>query len=283
MHPTCRGGAAQPLLRGDDLVRVLAGFLALSASTRRSARRLVQHADDPSTASFIAALLLRSRDVHLPVSCSMGSSKMPTEFDLTLQRCEGSLTRGREGRATPSVATLWAVASELGLSWEISSAAAGPRSAPRLSRRRAAPEAWTVITLAGGGVRWERLTVRPDHDVDFISVCTRSAPSRARPMRCRARREGVRLRGQRSAGRPSASTSTDQGRLSITFEPHRPHRLGDQHEPAVASGPAEPPGRRPTPAARRDDRASERMSTTACRARRRRYRPHPRGVVCAAA
>jgi transcriptional regulator with XRE-family HTH domain len=78
------------------------------------------------------------------------------------------------GRARPSVATLWAIVTELGMSLddlfqhaaEESAEDAGPdaHGAPIVTR-----EAREALQLATG-VRWERLTADADPDVDFIWV-----------------------------------------------------------------------------------------------------------------
>jgi transcriptional regulator with XRE-family HTH domain len=75
------------------------------------------------------------------------------------------------GRSRPSVATLWAIVTELGMSLDdlfrpaAESGAGGPRTAaPVVSE--AAREALRLAT----GVRWERLTAAADPDVDFIWV-----------------------------------------------------------------------------------------------------------------
>lgn len=74
-------------------------------------------------------------------------------------------------RATPSVATLWAIATELGLSVADIFDGAEPGLVP--GARRVSPvqphETRSRITLAGG-VRWERLTTEADKEADFLYV-----------------------------------------------------------------------------------------------------------------
>jgi transcriptional regulator with XRE-family HTH domain len=75
-------------------------------------------------------------------------------------------------RATPSVATLWAIAGELGLSVADLFNSAESASSPRGSRRPAPLQPHATrsrITLASG-IRWERLTTEADKDVDFLYV-----------------------------------------------------------------------------------------------------------------
>ncbi len=76
------------------------------------------------------------------------------------------------GRASPSVATLWAVATELGIS--IGDLFNGPEPAvrPAPTPSEAAVQRHgtrKAITLAGG-VRWERLTPSSDEGAEFIHI-----------------------------------------------------------------------------------------------------------------
>src|SRR3954451_23557329 len=72
------------------------------------------------------------------------------------------------GRARPSVATLWAIVTELGMSLDdLFAPERGEAAATRLPVVSA--EAREALQLATG-VRWERLTADPDPDVDFIWV-----------------------------------------------------------------------------------------------------------------
>ncbi len=141
------------------------------------------------------------------------------------------------GRATPSVATLWAIASELGLPvgdlFSDAEAALGASATSTPVQRR---KTRTAITLAGG-VRWERLTARPDHDVDFIYVVypvgSESCPPDA------LSQHGGKEYGYVVSGALGIQIGFDEHVLkagdSITFESHRPHRLwAIGNEPAVA-------------------------------------------------
>jgi transcriptional regulator with XRE-family HTH domain len=78
------------------------------------------------------------------------------------------------GRATPSVATLWSIATELGLPVaDLFSGAGNGGLAGGVPSRAPGPvqprETRKAITLAGG-VRWERLTTTSDQEVDFVHV-----------------------------------------------------------------------------------------------------------------
>jgi transcriptional regulator with XRE-family HTH domain len=90
------------------------------------------------------------------------------------------ISQVERGRATPSVATLWAIATELGLSVadlfndEPDGGAESPTATRNGPRRAGAPplqlhESRKAITLEGG-VRWERLTSSSDDEVDFVFV-----------------------------------------------------------------------------------------------------------------
>jgi transcriptional regulator with XRE-family HTH domain len=85
------------------------------------------------------------------------------------------ISQVERGRATPSVATLWAIASELGLPVaDLFNDAPEPAAVANGPRRSAPPpvqehETRRAITL-DGGVRWERLTSTPDSEVDFVYV-----------------------------------------------------------------------------------------------------------------
>jgi transcriptional regulator with XRE-family HTH domain len=140
------------------------------------------------------------------------------------------------GLATPSVATLWAIATELRLPvgdlFSDAEAALGTQASatpvqPRQTR--------TAITLAGG-VRWERLTPGPDHEVDFVYVVypvgSESCPSDA------LSQHGGKEYGYVISGKLGVRIGFDEYALrtgdSISFESHRPHRLwAIGNEPAV--------------------------------------------------
>ena len=126
------------------------------------------------------------------------------------------------GRAKPSVNTLYALATELGISLDVllfmdtqppppngaDDASAAGRWRPR--RRTfpfSEPSSRSTIRL-GSGVVWERLTTESIRNVDFLHVTyevgRRVEPGRRVPAPLRP---GVGLRAQRDA-RPSASGST---------------------------------------------------------------------------
>ena len=141
------------------------------------------------------------------------------------------------GRATPSVATLWAIATELGIPvgdlFSDAEAAFGPSASTTPVQPR---ETRTAITLAGG-IRWERLTPATDEEVDFIYVVYPAGSESCPPDALS--QHGGREYGYVISGRLGVQIGFDEYALragdSISFESHRPHRLwAIGKEPAVA-------------------------------------------------
>jgi transcriptional regulator with XRE-family HTH domain len=158
------------------------------------------------------------------------------------------ISQVERGRATPSVATLWSIATELGLSVAdlfndepegAQKSTAGGRNGPRPS---GAPpiqpyESRKAITLEGG-VRWERLTSSSDDEVDFVYV--------EYPVGAASCDEGALVRhGGREFGYVLSGTlgvriGFDEFQVrendSISFDSSMPHRLwaiGDEPVRAV--------------------------------------------------
>ena len=162
------------------------------------------------------------------------------------------------GKIQPSVRTLYAIVSELGVSmdslFDVSPRAAPPPSAngthrrPRPSRRPAIPEATgggsvqracerRILELESG-VRWERLTSWDDPEVDFL-YAVYAAGGESSPEGKLVRHDGREL-GLVLRGRLGVSVGTDEHVLdpgdSISFEskvPHRLHNDGDEDVHAV--------------------------------------------------
>jgi transcriptional regulator with XRE-family HTH domain len=141
-----------------------------------------------------------------------------------------ALSQIETGRSRPSVGTLYAIVSELGLSLDElfgsgrAAADAGPDEAgsvvQRLDERKG-------IDLESG-VRWERLTPQAERDSDFLHVVYEVGGASSRPgthMRHMGREYGVVL-----SGRLRVTIGFDEEHElgpgdSITFDSTRPHRL----------------------------------------------------------
>jgi len=150
------------------------------------------------------------------------------------------------GRARPSVATLWAIVTELGMSLDdlfaheagASAEAGAPPAAPEPP-----PTALPVVTEAtrealqlATGVRWERMTADTDPDVDFIWVVYEAGGSSSPEdsfIRHAGREYGLVLSGRLEVTVGFETRVLGPGD-SISFDSTTPHRLrntGD--EPAT--------------------------------------------------
>ena len=129
------------------------------------------------------------------------------------------------GRARPSVATLWAIVTELGMSLD-------DLFAPE--RRDAQPTTLPVVTAEAReairlatGVRWERMTASADPDVDFIWVVYDVGGSSSPDdgfIRHAGREYGLVLSGLLEVTVGFESTVLGPGD-SISFDSTTPHRL----------------------------------------------------------
>ena len=146
-------------------------------------------------------------------------------------------------RVNPSVSTLYALVSELGMTMS-DVFGDGPQPAPRIRPSHADddspvthPDARRVINLASG-VRWERLTPRSDPDVEFLYVVypvgAESCPQDALVT------HGGREYGYVTSGRLGVRVGFEEYELgpgsSIAFDSSSPHRLwaiGDEPVHAV--------------------------------------------------
>jgi transcriptional regulator with XRE-family HTH domain len=128
------------------------------------------------------------------------------------------------GRARPSVATLWAIVTELGMS--LDDLFAPERSLPAPSLPVVSAAAREALQLATG-VRWERLTADDDPDVDFIWVAYEpggsSSPDDAM-IRHAGREYGLVLSGRLEVTVGFERTVLGPGD-SISFDSTTPHRL----------------------------------------------------------
>ncbi len=134
------------------------------------------------------------------------------------------LSQVERGLAQPSVATLWAVVAELGLSLDALFAGDAEPPARRPIVQRAADR--TAIDLEGG-VRWERLTPSPDADVvfAFVTYAPGEDAGTAHPV---ARHRGTEY-GYLISGRLAVEVGDESFELgpgdSIVFGSETPHRF----------------------------------------------------------
>jgi transcriptional regulator with XRE-family HTH domain len=147
-------------------------------------------------------------------------------------------------RVNPSVSTLYALVTELGMTMSDVFGDTAQAPAPRLRRSPAdvdglvaLPETRRVINLASG-VRWERLTPHSDPEVEFISVVYpvggESCPADALV------RHGGREYGYVQSGMLGVRVGFEEYELgpgvSIAFDSSSPHRLwtiGDEPVHAI--------------------------------------------------
>jgi len=129
------------------------------------------------------------------------------------------------GRARPSVATLWAIVTELGMSLDdlFAPEADAPRASMLPVVAAGAREALQLAT----GVRWERMTADADPDVDFIWVVYDVGGSSSPDdgfIRHAGREYGLVL-----SGRLEVTVGFERSVLgpgdSISFDSTTPHRL----------------------------------------------------------
>jgi transcriptional regulator with XRE-family HTH domain len=148
------------------------------------------------------------------------------------------LSQVERGLAQPSVGTLWAVVTELGLSLDSLFATADER-APDADRPAVVQrsEGRPALEL-GGGVVWERLTAAPDPDADFAFVTyPPGADSGAGdpPTRHQGREYGYVISGRLQIEVGTQTLELGPGD-SVAFGSQTPHRfraLGDEPVTAV--------------------------------------------------
>jgi len=146
-------------------------------------------------------------------------------------------------RVNPSVSTLWAIVTELGMTMSdvFGEAAPEPLQIIRIAGDAdgivARPDSRRVINLASG-VRWERLTPHSDPDIEFLYVVypvgAESSPEDALVT------HGGREYGYVSSGTLGVRVGFDEYELgpgsSIVFDSSSPHRLwaiGDEPVHAI--------------------------------------------------
>jgi transcriptional regulator with XRE-family HTH domain len=162
------------------------------------------------------------------------------ELARRLELSASALSQIETGRSRPSVSTLYAIVSELGMSLdELFGAGNGQRPAAE-ARSEASPvqrvELRKRLELESG-VRWERLTAAPDPDVDFffLEYEVGGSSSSGGLMRHSGSEYGLVLRG-----RLTITVGFEEHELgpgdSISFDSTVPHRLvntGDEPVEAV--------------------------------------------------
>jgi transcriptional regulator with XRE-family HTH domain len=125
------------------------------------------------------------------------------------------------GRTRPTVATLWAIVTELGMSLDDLF-----EHSPRSDAAVVTAETREEIRLASG-VRWERLTAAQEPDADFIFVTYEVGGSSSRDEELVAhngREYGLVLSGQLEVTVGFESSVLGPG-ASISFDSTTPHRL----------------------------------------------------------
>jgi transcriptional regulator with XRE-family HTH domain len=146
------------------------------------------------------------------------------------------LSQIERGLAQPSVGTLWALVTALGLSLDSLFAEAPPEEGGRPAMVQRAGRR-PVLEL-DGGVRWERLTAGPDQDADFAFVTyAPGADSGADdpPTSHRGREYGYVVSGRLGieVGEQSLELGPGDAIVFGSETPHRFRALGDEPVTAV--------------------------------------------------
>jgi transcriptional regulator with XRE-family HTH domain len=156
-----------------------------------------------------------------------------------------ALSQIETGRSRPSVGTLYAIVTELGMS--LDELFGSPRAAAPVPGAQPADAGASLVQRRDerkgldleSGVRWERLTPTPEPDADFLYVVYEVGGASSRPgthMRHMGREYGIVL-----SGRLRVTIGFDEQHElgpgdSIAFESSRPHRLenvGDEPVEAI--------------------------------------------------
>lgn len=160
------------------------------------------------------------------------------ELARRLQLSPSAISQIERGVARPSVATLYAIVAELGLSLDelfahgTDSAADHPppvdsAAGPSVAHQPVVAEADRVAIELGTGVRWERLTAESDPEVDFLQVVYEVGGSSSPDdtlMRHPGREYGLVLSGSLEVTIQFDTYRLDAGD-SISFDSTIPHRL----------------------------------------------------------
>jgi transcriptional regulator with XRE-family HTH domain len=159
------------------------------------------------------------------------------ELARRLEISPSAISQIETGRARPSVATLWAIVTELGMSLDDLFAHEGARPPARAddgAAPAARPAGLPVVTAETRealelrtGVRWERMTADADPDVDFIWVVYEVGGSSSPEdsfIRHAGREYGLVLSGRLEVTVGFERTVLEPGD-SISFDSTTPHRL----------------------------------------------------------
>jgi transcriptional regulator with XRE-family HTH domain len=160
------------------------------------------------------------------------------ELARRLDMSPSALSQIETGRSRPSVGTLYAIVTELGLSLDELFRSPHGEAAPDTTSRVQRSDARKRLELESG-VRWERLTPTAEPATDFLYVVYEVGGASGRPgtyMRHSGREYGLVL-----SGRLRVSLGFDEEHVlgpgdSIAFDSARPHRLenaGDEPAHAV--------------------------------------------------
>jgi mannose-6-phosphate isomerase-like protein (cupin superfamily) len=141
-------------------------------------------------------------------------------------------------RVNPSVSTLYAIVTELGMTMsDVFGEQGGERVVQRTEGLAESPETRRVIELASG-VRWERLTRESDRDVEFLYVVYPVGAASCPPNALMT--HGGREYGYVTSGTLGVQVGFEEYELgpggSIAFDSSSPHRLwtiGDEPVHAV--------------------------------------------------
>jgi transcriptional regulator with XRE-family HTH domain len=165
------------------------------------------------------------------------------ELARRLEISPSALSQIETGRSRPSVGTLYAIVTELGISLDDLFGSPGTAAPAADASAAAATEASLVLRRDArkgldleSGVRWERLTPTAEQDADFLHVVYEVGGASSRPgthMRHMGREYGVIL-----SGRLRVTIGFDEQHElgpgdSIAFESSRPHRLENTGEEPV--------------------------------------------------
>jgi transcriptional regulator with XRE-family HTH domain len=161
-------------------------------------------------------------------------------------RCSPSLISQIEnGRANPSVATLYAIVSALGISLDELFADPEPSNGDRPQTAAQRVERGMILRgdrrpsiSLGSGVHWERLTPTTDPDVDFLYVTYDVGGASCPPdalMRHNGREYGLVLAGRLGATVGFESFELDPGDSIVlpSTTPHRFWTIGDEPSTVV--------------------------------------------------